>query len=75
MRQRDFLHRKALKSKSDEDWKPYKAVQNRVRQQINEAKRDLVMKLSVRRTPAQRIHGNIARNSYVKTNPDEHFTF
>lgn len=42
MRQRDFLHRKALKSKSDEDWKPYKAVQNRVGQQINEAKRDLV---------------------------------
>lgn len=42
MRQRDFLHRKALKSKSDEDWKPYKAARDRVGQQINEAKCDLV---------------------------------
>lgn len=42
MRQRDFLHREALKSKSDEDWKAYKAARNRVGQKINEAKRQFV---------------------------------
>jgi hypothetical protein len=42
MRQRDFLHRKALKSKTDENWKAYKAARNRVWIQINNAKRDFV---------------------------------
>ena len=42
MRQRDFLHRKALKSKTDENWKAYKAARNRVGVQINNAKRDFV---------------------------------
>lgn len=42
MRQRDFLRRTALKSKSDENWKAYKAARNRVGQQINEAKREFV---------------------------------
>ncbi|XP_062573471.1 uncharacterized protein LOC134235355, partial [Saccostrea cucullata] len=42
MRQRDFLHRRALKSKSDADWKAYKAARNRVGIQVNEAKREFV---------------------------------
>lgn len=42
MRQRDFLHLKALKSKSDEDWKAYKAARKRVGEHIHEAKREFV---------------------------------
>lgn len=52
MRQRDFLRRTSPKSKSDENWKAYKAARNRVGQQINEAKREFVNELSIRRTPA-----------------------
>lgn len=65
MRQRDFLHRKALKSKSDGDWKAYKVVQNRVGQQINEAKSDA-------RQPKE--YGETYQGiPTVKTNPDENF--
>ena len=43
MRHHDFLHRKALTSKTDAaDWKAYRAARNRVGVQINNAKRDFV---------------------------------
>lgn len=42
MRQRDILHRRALKSRGSSDWVLYKAARNRVVAKINDAKRDFV---------------------------------
>ena len=42
MRQRDFIHRKAIKSKNETDWHFYRAARNRVLN--NEAKREFIDK-------------------------------
>ena len=42
MRQRDYLHRKALKSLEESDWNLYKAARNRVVSKIKAAKREFV---------------------------------
>lgn len=42
MRQRDILHRRALKPLDSSDWVLYKAVRNKVVAKINHAKRDFV---------------------------------
>lgn len=40
MRQRDILHRRALKSRDSSDWVLYKVARNKVVAKINDAKRD-----------------------------------
>ena len=42
MRQRDYLHRKAIKSRNETDWHFYRAARNRVLKQKNEAKREFI---------------------------------
>ena len=42
MRQRDYLHRKDIKSKKETDWHFYRAARNGVLKQINEAKREFI---------------------------------
>ena len=42
MRQRDYLHRKAIKSKNEKDWHFYRAARNRVLKHINEANREFI---------------------------------
>lgn len=73
MRQSVFLQQEALKSQSDEDWRAYKAAQNRVRLQISEVKREFVNEAT---NQAHASPKNMWEriNLYRQSNPNENFT-
>ena len=42
MRQRDYFHKRALKSNTSEDWANYRCFRNRVTNEIRSAKASLI---------------------------------